>query len=242
MPTQMLTRQVVQMVALGICLLAGTLSAAEAAITVRSAGVVSGVAVVEGRAAPDATLSWEGAAVTQANRGGNFVFQGIVPSDCVGTLSDGIVTIEVALANCVPASEPAGQVRKTGQTSCWDATGALIACAGTGQDGELRKGLARSYTDNGDGTITDNTTGLVWEKLTDDGSIHDVNRTSNWDGAFSRIATLNAANFAGHGDWRLPNVNELQSLVDYGNHPAVEPVSVVSAGGELFEGRLNKLL
>ena len=88
-------------------------------------------------------------------------------------------------------------VLKTGQTNCWDSLGAPITCAGTGQDGELQKGAARSYTDNGDGTITDNTTGLMWEKLTDDGSIHDWDNVYTWEGAFAKIAALNAANFAG---------------------------------------------
>jgi hypothetical protein len=37
-----------------------------------------------------------------------------------------------------------------------------------------------------------------------------------------RIEALNGAAFAGHADWRLPNVNELSSLLDFG--PALEPV------------------
>jgi hypothetical protein len=106
---------------------------------------------------------------------------------------------------------------KTGQTTCYDAAGTTIACPGTGQDGELQKGLARRYTDNGDGTITDTKTGLMWEKLSDDGSIHDKDTTHTWANAFaSKIATLNSSSFADHSDWRLPNVNELQSLVQYG--------------------------
>ena len=87
----------------------------------------------------------------------------------------------------------------------------------------LQKGLARSYTDNGDGTITDNRTGLTWEKLADDGSIHDWDNTYSWTTAFSaKVATLNSTSFAGHTDWRLPNVNEPQSLIDFGTfNPAV---------------------
>ena len=71
----------------------------------------------------------------------------------------------------------------TGQMTCWDRLGSVIPCAGTGQDGDLRKGAPLSYTDNGDGTITDNNTGLMWEKLSHDGSIHDVNNTDTWDDA-----------------------------------------------------------
>ncbi len=101
----------------------------------------------------------------------------------------------------------------------------MISCAGTGQDGESRIGLTRNYTDNGDGTITDNRTGLMWEKLTDDGSIHDKDTTYYWTDGFNvKIATLNSSSFAGHADWRVPSINELQSLIDYGAvSPAVPP-------------------
>jgi len=117
-------------------------------------------------------------------------------------------------SSCLPA---------TGQTTCWDSSGTVIPCAGTGQDGDIQAGGPLSYTDNGDGTITDNNTGLVWEKLSSDGSIHDQNMTYVWDNAFAvHVAALNTANFAGHNDWRLPNVKELQSIVDYQNiNPAV---------------------
>ena len=65
----------------------------------------------------------------------------------------------------------------------------------------------------------------MWEKLSQDGIIHDMNTTYTWDAAFAvKVAGLNSANFAGHNDWRLPNVNELQSIVNYGNvGPAVSP-------------------
>src|SRR5207247_60676 len=77
-----------------------------------------------------------------------------------------------------------------------------------------------SYTDNGDGTITDNNTGLVWEKLSADGSVHDMSNTYTWDQTFSgHVATLNSTSFGGHNDWRLPNVKELASIVNYEDFP-----------------------
>jgi hypothetical protein len=95
----------------------------------------------------------------------------------------------------------------TNQTICYDASGSVIACSGTGQDGELLKGVARSYTDNGNGTITDNSTGLIWQK-------QDDAVTRNWALALTYCNT-NAAGLPGTG-WRLPNVYELYTLVDFG--------------------------
>lgn len=122
----------------------------------------------------------------------------------------------------------AAQPLRTGQTQCDQGAGTLGACPGTsaGQDASALKGATRSYTDNGDGTITDNKTGLMWEKLSDDGTIHDKDTTYTWYTAFTtKIATLNGGGgFAGWTDWRLPNVNELQGLVDYGRvNPSIDP-------------------
>ena len=120
----------------------------------------------------------------------------------------------------------AGQARplRTGQTGCWNAAGQAVACAGTGQDGEVQSGALRRYVDNGDGTITDATTGLMWEKLSDDTGIHDKDNVYTWTNAFAyKIAILNQEKFAGHDDWRVPNVTELQSIVSYGAvGPAVD--------------------
>jgi hypothetical protein len=121
---------------------------------------------------------------------------------------------------------PSGGISVTGQTTCYDSGGMEIACTGTGQDGELQLGVERAFTDNGDGTITDNISGLIWEKLSDDGSIHDKDTTYTWANASAvKVATLNSQSFAGHNDWRLPNRFELDSLVNLGAaSPAVYSV------------------
>ena len=112
----------------------------------------------------------------------------------------------------------------TGLTACWDASGASIACGGTGQDGALRHGALLAYADNGDGTVSDANTGLTWEKLSDDGGIHDKDTEYTWGPAFAHVAALNTAAFAGHTDWRLPNQRELESILDFANsNPAVAP-------------------
>jgi len=109
---------------------------------------------------------------------------------------------------------------------CWNTTGNVISCAGTGHDGELRRGEPRAYLDLGDGTIRDQRTALMWEKLSDDGTIHDKDNTYTWANAFAvKIATLNTPPcFAGFCDWRLPNSFELYSLVNLGSvNPAASP-------------------
>ncbi|MEB2283571.1 MAG: hypothetical protein B6D46_14985 [Polyangiaceae bacterium UTPRO1] len=151
------------------------------------------------------------------------------PLGNLATCSVDLVTALDDVAMCgvdLAACEARGRFPATGQTTCWDAAGAVISCAGTGQDGDVRNGTALAYTDNGDGTVTDNVTKLMWEKLSDDGGIHDKDNSYTWAEAFAvKVATLNSGGgFAGHTDWRVPNVKELQSIVNYENsNPAVSP-------------------
>jgi hypothetical protein len=106
---------------------------------------------------------------------------------------------------------------KTGQTTCYDTAGNVILCVGTGEDGDIQAGVpwpAPRFTDNGNGTVTDNLTGLMWFK---DGNCLG---TKNWQEALDEVADLNEnpANYtcggytATYDDWVLPNVNELESL------------------------------
>ena len=83
------------------------------AIDITRAEVQNGVAVVHGnKAAKRAIITWETSSVTQATNGGAFSFSGIVPADCVGTLSDGVSTVDVALHNCIPSRIPDGSDNK----------------------------------------------------------------------------------------------------------------------------------
>ena len=81
-----------------------------------------------------------------------------------------------------------------------------------------------NFVDNGDGTITDLATGLMWQQS-------DSGRGMDWEKALSYAETLN---LAGYDDWRLPNVKELQSIVDYTRSPsttnsaAIDPLFKVS--------------
>lgn len=76
-----------------------------------------------------------------------------------------------------------------------------------------------SFTDNGDGTISDAATGLMWMKY-DSGYFHGGGGGDgklNWQQA---LAYAKDMEFAGYSDWRLPNAKELQSIVDYTRSPA----------------------
>jgi len=69
----------------------------------------------------------------------------------------------------------------------------------------VQSGSLGNFIDNGDGTVTNTNTGLMWQQGTASG-------TYNWQQALSYCENLTLAEY---DDWRLPNVNELQSLVDY---------------------------
>lgn len=82
-----------------------------------------------------------------------------------------------------------------------------------------------NFVDNGDGTISDLATGLMWQKA-DDGT------TRNWEEALEYCEDLMLAE---HSDWRLPNAKELHSIVDYSrspdasNSPAIDPLFFCSS-------------
>ena len=84
------------------------------------------------------------------------------------------------------------------------------------------------FQNNGDGTISDLATGLMWQQ-TDNGTGMD------WEHALAYAQTQNNANYLGHNDWRLPNTKELQSLVDYTRSPyATNSANVGPAINALF--------
>jgi len=69
------------------------------------------------------------------------------------------------------------------------------------------------FSDNGDGTISDYATGLMWQK-------DDNGAALNWKAALEWVSQKNTENYLGYNDWRLPNVKELQSIVEYTRSPA----------------------
>lgn len=118
------------------------------------------------------------------------------------------------------ASSGSFTLPRSGQTNCYESTGALTSCAGTGQDGDARTGTAWSdsrFTDRMDGTMRDTFTNLVWSKEANapGPAVCSSGATKNWQASFDYVKCLNRNRYLGYSDWRLPNRNELSSLVDY---------------------------
>jgi hypothetical protein len=139
-----------------------------------------------------------------------------------------IDNIHYNTTNPIPESSTI-DLQKTGQTTCYDALGNVIDCTGTGQDGDIQAGVtwpSPRFTDNGDGTITDNLTGLMWLKDANCAKTIGYNPDSSpnsemsWLSALDFVSGINDGAFpgcgAGHTDWRLPNVIALRSLVNAG--------------------------
>ena len=120
------------------------------------------------------------------------------------------------------SSEPASTtlsspIPDTGQTTCYNDSSAITCpsegAAFYGQDAQFT-GNTPSYTDNGDGTITDNVTGLMWQQSPDFDGDGDIDAADKFTYA-EALAGAGSFNLAGYGDWRLPTIKELYSLIDF---------------------------
>ncbi len=84
------------------------------------------------------------------------------------------------------------------------------------------------FTDNGDGTVTDYATGLMWSQ-------DDSGSGMTWEEALAWVQQKNNENYLGYSDWRLPNAKEMQSILDYSRAPdatnsaAIAPVFNITA-------------
>jgi len=115
-----------------------------------------------------------------------------------------LITAALLLPLCLKARE----LPDTGQATNYEQ-----------EDDSTYAGAQPSFTNNGDGTVTDNNTELMWVEDGNSAGCNDGNPLS-WIAALNFCNNLN---YAGYDDWRLPDRRELMSIVNYGNsNPAVD--------------------
>ena len=120
----------------------------------------------------------------------------------------------VILSLSKEASAATVNLPKTGQQTCYDSSGTVISCGGTGQDGDWKAGVAAAgqrFTPGAGATaacVTDNLTGLMWVKAPD-------STTRSWQTALDYVKTVNASGgLCGFTDWRVPSIVELETVVN----------------------------
>ncbi len=157
----------------------------------------------------------------------------------IGELEAEVGRLRGQLAECRRSILVGNPLPATGQTVCWDASGAGGTDADCdkvsypGQDGYYQVGCpteGRFKTHDEDSsipasTVLDTCTGLMWTQdpvdVNGDGRTDQADVT-DWSDALGACDTLQVG---GYDDWRLPNVRELLSIVDYGrSDPAIDPV------------------
>ena len=106
----------------------------------------------------------------------------------------------------------------TGQENCYDVNGSQISCPTSGestygQDGNY-EGLPPFFQNNGDGTVTDLNTGLMWQQSPErtGNSTIDASDKLTYSEA---VSAASSSTLAGYDDWRLPTITELYSLIDF---------------------------
>jgi len=77
---------------------------------------------------------------------------------------------------------------------------------------------ASRFVDNGDGTVSDSASGLMWRKCVEgvSGNSCDAGQelVFTWQGGLQRVDSQNAVTASGYNDWRLPNIKELATLAE----------------------------
>lgn len=164
-------------------------------------------------------------------------FDGTDPSSCTGSTCEVIPFIDTAYFNFAYGQASAGEriidsqyLTKTKFVGSADKYFGVNFADGRikGYDSQMPNGTTKTFfvqlvrgndryginyfVDNGDQTITDTATGLMWSKM-------DSGKALNWQDTLAWVKKQNEANYLGHSDWRLPNAKELESIVDYSRSP-----------------------
>ncbi len=187
-------------------------------------------------------ISIRGADAAEWDNGPCSGMNGDVNGDTHTNVSDVITLLSHLFLGAPNQLAPACQrhgtmIAATGQALCYNRLSErewhLIPCDSAtcpGQDAAYALGCPTSgrFLDNGDGTVTDTCTGLMWQQDTadtnGDGSRDELD-VMTWCGALRYCEELR---FAGYEDWRLPNVRELESLIDYGNALSAIPSKLLA--------------
>ncbi|MBI9072649.1 MAG: DUF1566 domain-containing protein [Melioribacteraceae bacterium] len=118
-----------------------------------------------------------------------------------------IKTIIMLFFSCVTLYAQSYKIVDTGQKTFYSDKNIISEPSSEddffGQDANYN-GNQPSYTDNGVGTVTDNVTGLIWQKSMDE--------KISFDEAFIKADSLSLANYT---DWRVPTLKELYSLIQF---------------------------
>lgn len=134
------------------------------------------------------------------------------------TISIGLLSLTLAGCSSTQLTKTmmSNKAVETNQQLCFD-TSNVIECSSTGkysrQDAQFT-GNTTNYSVNGDGTVSDNVTGLMWTQSPDingDGKITKADKLSSSDA----IAYCEALVQAGYSDWQLPNIKQGYSLIEF---------------------------
>lgn len=129
------------------------------------------------------------------------------------------VTVEGGSASAFGVNNVTGHIKAYSAEASGPVGGKYVRAVRGGDYG------VNEYLDNGDGTITDNASSLMWSQ-------DDNGEGLDWTNA---LAYAEGSELAGYEDWRLPNVKELQSIVDYSRSPsATDAANVGPAISTLF--------
>lgn len=140
----------------------------------------------------------------------------------IGTYEEIIISVtdgerENSLEFSLSVEPVVSNLKKTGQTKSYDNNGNEITDRSLRDDGFYQAGITPTYTRSND-IVTDQVTGLMWQDNAEAAAIDKKSLQEAMD-------YCNDLSLGGYTDWRLPNIKELETIIDYGRYaPAIDPV------------------